>query len=196
MWFLHISVIYMVFDFCLSHSTRFQFDDTHHQFCLAIQKGNIMMLSRTMTRHYYLSAITDQVNQYYKYLIAILYYFMVVYLNVLFYIVSKTENFYIRVVRSVILVTIVILLFRLTQSCSLITKNAHKIRNHLQSYLVKTNPKVRLKLKIASFLERLDSKPIGFYCYEFFPMNPFRFLKYIISIVCNYFIISEVIAKM
>ena len=51
---------------------------------------------------------------------------------------------------------------------------------HIQNYillLIKNRLTFRQRWKLLAFIEKLSGRPIGFYCYDLFPMNNYEFYK-------------------
>ena len=53
------------------------------------------------------------------------------------------------------------------------------------------NAKLRIKLKIDSFIDRLNNQFVGFYCFNLFKFTKMAFYEYFLLIFCSYCLISK-----
>ena len=61
---------------------------------------------------------------------------------------------------------------------SQITRSAHSTRKYFFRYLDSTSLPFERRMKIMLFIEKLCGTDIGFYCWDWFPLNSFEFYKY------------------
>ena len=57
----------------------------------------------------------------------------------------------------------------------------------------KTN--IRMELKIDSFIDRLNSQFVGFYCFNLFKFTKLAFYQYIFTLSSSYFLITTFFSK-
>ena len=74
-----------------------------------------------------------------------------------------------------------------------VRKSAHNSHAIMYSFLAQRRVSIRLKLKILSFIEKLSGPDIGFYCYNFFPINNYEFYQYITNWIISYLLIYNLI---
>ena len=98
-----------------------------------------------------------------------------------------------RLLCSSIGVNCFLMFFIITYLCAGVTKIAHKSRPLLHTFLFKTRLSVNGKMRIESFIERLSSPEIGFYCWDLFAMNNRQFSHFFFQFITNYILIVKLL---
>ena len=179
----------------LLHLT-YQFEEVNELIKRSYESNNTRILFKAMHKHNHLVKLTEQLNHFLKYGICIIYYLSPICQNLFLYIISDTNNS--QVVRAILLVILLIFsyIIILTNSiCALVRHTAHKSRTRLyKSFTMTTELKLSQKFKLIAFIEELSEHDIGFYCYDFFPMNNYEFYQYITNSLMNYFLLASIIS--
>ena len=112
-----------------------------------------------------------------------------------FKLIIAEDNFFItRIFNCVIAVVVFGVVFSLTLFSSLISESAKAPTKPLYKYLMKNKTlTMKERLKIESFIARLDKRDIGFYCWKLFPMNSFRFFEYVSACFVMYILVIDIV---
>ena len=88
-----------------------------------------------------------------------------------------------RIFNCVIAVVVFGAAFSLTLFSSLINESAKAPTKPLYKYLMKNKTlTMKERLKIESFIARLDNRDIGFYCWKLFILNSFQYFQYVLAL--------------
>ena len=166
---------------------RYQFMEINEQLN---SKSNFKHIFDAIIRHNIITKYTEDVNDMFKYIIFIFYYMVSPYINIIaFTVINKNTNFYIRLLKALVLIALIFMLFMLNYICASVTKTAHNSRLRLYRILTYRKLSVIQKIKVQAFVEKLSGPDIGFYCYKLFAMNKLEFFKYLLTNLFCYLLI-------
>jgi hypothetical protein len=97
-----------------------------------------------------------------------------------------------RIVFISLTILFVTLLFTVFSTSAVITRNAHKSRSLIHSFVVRSPTlKTRERLALDSFNGRLSGPDIGFYCLDMFAMNNNNFCDYCLKFIYYFLLILQ-----
>ena len=91
---------------------------------------------------------------------------------------TKTTQQFSEFAWSLLFILVYTLIFGLIFLNSQITRSAHSTRKYFYGYLNSTSLPIKRRMKIMAFMEKLCGPDIGFYCWDWFPLNFFEFYQY------------------
>ena len=150
------------------------------------------VLMKAMVEHNYISKLTADLNQFFKYVVFIIYYMSTPSTELFIYIITDKETvFTVKIILTIAVLNSILAIFLITLMSSSISFAAKKSHSKMYKFLIENNFKftVREKLKVQSFIEKLSGPDIGFYCLDWFPLNYFEFYIFCANCVKNYFLI-------
>ena len=105
--------------------------------------------------------------------------------------------FVMRIVVTLALMTIVLVLYLISDQCSSVITSAHKTKPAFYSLLMSRDNKIplKLRLKFLQFVEHLSEHEIGFTCYEFFTITRKNFFEYVLDWIFSYFLLIKILKK-
>ena len=105
----------------------------------------------------------------------------------------KLDNVYYRVGYVATIIFLLNVCFSINIICVKLSKSAHKSYSVIYSILAKRVMTVRTRLKVMAFLESLSEVDIGFYCYDWFPMNNKNFFSYCFMFAFSYLFVYNML---
>ena len=109
---------------------------------------------------------------------------------------DKNSSIQYKTNRIILNILVVGLLTAINYSCASVAQSAHKSQSYFYKLFVGKKFNLKNKFKILAFIEKLSGRSIGFYCYDFFPMNRFEFFQYNFIFAANYLLISGLIQNL
>ena len=148
--------------------------------------------------HNTISILAEELNQFLKYLIFLLYYFATPTLMILAYLTHANGTvLFARFIASFVFILIFSIVSAVSLFSSMISQSAEKPRKYLFKYLAQRifikSITLQNRLKVMAFVEKLGEADIGFYCWDVFPMNYYYFYKYVANCAIIYFLILGLI---
>ena len=170
-----------------------KFNEINTKIELSLKQRNIPLLMNTIQEHNYMVKLTKDLNASSKYIIMISYYMGTFVAELLMFHVLQDESTIIGQLLGIGLsfgvTSFIPLNFIL---CTLFSKEAHRSYSKLYTIINQDiGLTVRQRWKLLSFIETLIGPQIGFYCFDLFPMNSYKFYHYLMITGKNYFLIME-----
>ena len=173
---------------------RYQFNQINEQIKQSLKLNNNSLLKKAIKSHNFVTQNTNKLNFNNKFFNCVIYYFIKLLINILMYLcISSKTNIIIRLIIIMAIFFAISIVFALTTLFANLTKSAHNPILFLYSFIVQNRHNINVKFKILSFIEKLSGPEIGFYCYDFFPMNSYNFYQYIASYFTMYFLVHGLI---
>ena len=173
---------------------KYQFNQINEQIKQSLKLNNSFMLKKAIKSHNFVTQNTNKLNFNSKYAIFVGYYFIKLLINIFMYLcISSKTNIIFRLSHIITIFFAISLVFALTALLVNLSKSAHNPILFLYSFIVQNRHNINVKFKILSFIEKLSGPVIGFYCYDFFPMNSYNFYEYIVSYFTMYLLIHGLI---
>ena len=183
------TLIYFIFQYL-----KYEFRQLNDSLQSYYQKKNSKPLIESMKRHQKITVSVKQMNGIISYIFGFTYISCTPPMNILFFLgFNQGIHPIIRLIYVSVAVQIVLAIFILNFVASSFSATAHKSLDIMYKYLIKGNLSSDSRLKINSFIEKLMGNTIGFYCFDLFALDNYRFYQYISSFVCTYFLIYEFI---
>ena len=111
----------------------------------------------------------------------------------------KLDDIFFKWVRIMLLLLFIVTnigVFMINQISASITVRNKSIHKCLYPMFINgRNRKLQIKLKIDSFIDRLNTQFIGFYCFNLFKFTKMAFYEYALSASSCYFLIINVLEK-
>ena len=172
---------------------KYKFREINQKIELNLKNRNIILLMYAIKEHNYMEVMTKKLNYTFRMVIFIIYYVSTISFQLLVYNTHHKD--------SKPLARIIAGFLFITSFWGIVVMNAMStgvIRSAHMSYpvLYKTISKgirmhFRHRWKLLSFIEKLSGPPIGFYCYDLFPMNSYEFYQYLCIAGSNYLLIMS-----
>ena len=181
----YLSVIYI----------KYQFLEVEQQMIESIVGQDFMALQKSLVRHNSICVSTAKLNQVNKNLILVLYKFAKPALNLLIYVSFAPDSSFITRIASITIFSIIfIVIFVMNLMSGSVSSAAHKpLKGVYKVFKSENLMPIEFRMKFMGFIEKLKESTIGFYCYDFFPMNNYEFYQYLCGWAYNYFLIMNVL---
>ena len=152
-------------------------------------------ITATIAEHNANCKLTVELNNFFKVLIFLLYYFGSPALMILMTLTHSKNNITIAKFVSLFIFIIVFgVVFSLNINSSRVSGSARKSVKHLLRYMSENILTRKQRVKTMTYIERLNGPDIGFYCLDLFPMNSYEFYLYIANCMRIYFLILSLIS--
>ena len=187
------SIIWFVSNIYLKN----QFLEINDKIKLAFRTNDQRYLIRLIDDHHMTEKLTQELNQFFRYMILMIYYCGTPGIELLIYLSHEPSTyFYARFVLVFIAITLCIVVFLLNYMSTGIISAAKKPRQAFHGFLSQRQVSNQTRLKLVNFVETLSEREIGFYCYDMFPMNNLGFYHYLYFIGTNYFLILDLKSRL
>ena len=180
MWFM--STLYL----------KYKFREIRDKIELSLKHSNINLLMNAIEEHNYVEIMTKKFNHFFRMITFIIYYIATIGFQILFFVIhNKDSTPFGRVAAAVIFITCFWAVVFMNIMSTWVISAAHKPYYKLYSVLQNRGFRMRFRhhWKILSFIEKLSGRPIGYYCYDLFPMNNWEFYQYLCIAGSNYILI-------
>ena len=173
---------------------KYKFTEITEEIQLSIDLKDVNLLISAIKEHNSISVLTEELNQFFKYIIFLLNYFATPTLMILAYLThAKGTVPFARLIAIFVFILIFSIVSAVSLFSSMISQSAEKPRKYLFKCFAERifNKSITLqnRLKVMAFVEKLGEVDIGFYCWEVFPMNYYYFYKYVANCAIIYFLI-------
>ena len=173
---------------------KYKFNEVSDRIAFALRAQNKNELMSAISEHNSVSKQTEDLNEFFSKIIFVLYYFASPTLMILLYITGAEDTHTVlRFVAVFVFLIVFLVVFGMNLFSSLISGSSRKPRKLFFDYLFRNNFNPMEGLKVMAFIEKLSGPDIGFYCWNLFPMNNYRFYKYVVSCAITYFLILDLI---
>ena len=173
---------------------KFKFKEIHAMMKRCVKYNNMRALKTAISQHNALSVQTKLVDDVYRFVIFILYYVGSPALMLLLYLShSKDTVYFVRPILIFILSMVYFVVFYLNLVSAQISHSAAKPRTLMFKLVIEHDLKIKDRIKIMQFIEKLSGPDIGFHCWNLFPMNNYTFYQYVASCACTYFLLLGLI---
>ena len=95
-------------------------------------------------------------------------------MKLLYLVHAKDTKYFARFIAAAGSTVFFLVMFSINLLSSMIASSAHKPRRVLYRFLISVKVSIHKKLKIITFIEKLNGSVIGFYCWNLFPMPDFH----------------------
>ena len=175
---------------------KFKFQEIHQEIQSCIQTNNQTQLSESINDHQTTCLQVEAINNVFKFVVFVLYYFGSPALMTLLYVSHARETIPIaRPICAFILVLVYFVVFYLNLVSAQISHSAAKPRKLLYKYLINNQMPITMRFKIYKFIAKLSGPDIGFYCWDIFAMNNHTFAKYLGNCAYSYILILDLYNK-
>jgi len=197
-----LSVSLLLSDFAVYYLSityiRYRFDQVSHEIKTFIRlsrdKSDYNKLVKAIEQHYQITLMCMKNNQFVNLILLNKYYLFSPIIDMALYLAIYIDHFYVKLFAIFANFVLIIFLFLLSLTTSLLPKSAHSTYNHLNSIIARQKwiPRAK-KMKIIGLIERLAGPEIAVYCYNFFPLTYYEFCLFIASISTNFFLLLSLI---
>ena len=180
---------------------NYQFDELIKKFRIGIKWNNENAIYQIIKSYDELIDVVNQLSPIFNMIIGLAYcvfpYIVAIELQT---IKIDREDFVYNMLKKAILLAFVISnihVFIINQLSASITVRNISIPQYL--YPIFCSPrfrKIQIKLKIDSFIARLNTQFIGFYCFNLFEFDKMIFYQYILVVSSCYFLVSDFLKKL
>ena len=171
---------------------KYKFIEINEKIELSLKHSNINLLMNAIEEHNYVEIMTKKFNHFFRMITFIIYYIATIGFQIMFYgIHNKNSTPFGRVGAATIFFTCFWAVVFMNVMSTWVNNAAHKPYYKLYSILHKRGIRMRFRhhWKLLSFVEKLSGRPIGYYCYDLFPMNNWEFYQYLCIAGSNYILI-------
>ena len=170
----------------------FSFRQIRQQIQHAIGVNNKLLLIIAIKRHEKLCAMTIAFNDYIKFIIGFLYVFPPMTITLFMTMaIDTTEPVWKRLYSLFCSTVCVIGTYMATFMAAYLTSENESIVKDLYPTVGKFKNNLRLELIIDSFVSKLNTQFIGFYCFNLFRFTKFSFFEYAFLLSSTYFLINK-----
>ena len=188
-----ISTLYLcaiISIFCMFY-VKYAFNTIEDDIKLCLKCRNSKLVIKAINKHRIAVKMCEDMNDFFKTTNFILY-FMASPCNMtnMYFITDENNPMNLRIIAafvSIISYSIVVSLILINTQ---ITESAHRPRKYLYRYLDNNSLPFKRRMKIMAFIEILSGQEIGFYCWDWFPLNTFEFYQYCAFCVSFYLMVS------
>ena len=172
---------------------KFKYREINYKIELSIKSENINLLMYSMKEHNYVEILTKRLNVFFRMITFIIYYIATIGFQLLLYITHhKDSNIFGKIITGFIFFSCFWAVLSMNLMSTGVIRSAHKSYPKLYKMISKgIRMSFRQRWKLLSFIEKLSGSPIGFYCYDLFPMNSYEIYKYICIAGSNYILIMD-----
>ena len=177
---------------------NYLFDELIKKLRVSIRWNNEKRLYQVLHSYNDLIAIVSQLGVLFNHIIGLVY-CLVPYILALFVEIFKIERddilFKIVKIFSVVFFIVANLTaFLINQMSASITVRNKSIHKYLYPMFIKERKtRIPIKLSIDSFIARLNTQFIGFYCFNLFPFTKMAFYQYAFSVSTCYFLLTRIL---
>ena len=186
---LSLCWIICIVTFCLLY-LNYKFNEINDKFLLGLHLRHVSHLE-LIEEHYQLCKLTYHLNKLIKVFILLLYYLATP--NYMF-MVNELQQDHLKPTYKVIDGLVFIISFGANFGvyllASRISYSSRRPLKYLHKYMIKSRLTFQEKLKTMAFMESLRGPDIGFYCFDFFPLNSYEFYLYIANCTKTYIMIN------
>ena len=176
---------------------KYKFNEINKKVLLGIKYSNLRLLMYAFREHNYIEIMVKQMNHTFRIGLFIIYYIGTLSLQILLFMAHHKDTPYaFKWIAAIISSTVLMVIIIVNIMCASMTKSAHKSYSVLfgiDNKNIKINTRLifRERWKLLAFIEKLSGPPIGYYCYDLFPMNSYELYEYLYIAGSNYFLIMN-----
>ena len=177
---------------------KYHFQQLNQEMNQQLKLKNYVQLASLLSHHVELENETKQLNEEIKYHFYSLYKCVKPSFNIFVCLLFMDDTvFEMRVVISLTLISLVFVLYVISDQCSSVITSAHRSKSVFYSCLITREHEIplKLKLKFLQFVEYLSGPEIGFYCFDLFAVTRFNFADYVLDSMASYFLIVNLFRK-
>ena len=170
---------------------KYKFREINYKIEISLKYKDINLLMNAIKEHNYVEILTKKFNLWFRIMTFIIYYFVTIGFQLVLHITHHKDS---HILAKLSAGFIFFSCFWATLLQNLMStgviRSAHKPYPKLYKMIGK---RIRMRFsqrwKLLSFIEKLSGPPIGFYCYDLFPMNNYEFYQYVCIAGSNYILI-------
>jgi hypothetical protein len=178
---------------------QYRFDQLTEKFTTEMKNETLTAgnVRDALLEHNYLAGLVKESNSIMNIALFIIYFIGSTLADVTIYqAIFGNTNWYMRMCFINMAVLIAFFLYHCTYSSACLFKSAHSLYAPLNSIMAKcVNLRLRRRLTISFYIERLGGPPITTYVYDFFGLTNYEFYLFIAAIASNFFLLIDVFKK-
>jgi lysylphosphatidylglycerol synthetase-like protein (DUF2156 family) len=169
-WIINVYSIFTLGLFCwylFALYLRYAFSDVHNKIVNDFRWGNKSMIIKAFVEHNRVSQHVYRLNEFFKHMVFVLYFFGVPAIEILLYLVhARDSKIYVRFVAGYLFVVLFIGCSLMNYWSARMTTSAHKSYKLMFRVFCSQRMHLTLKerLRVLSFIEKLSGPDIGYYC--------------------------------
>ena len=173
---------------------KYKFNEINEKIELSLKHSNINLLMNVIEEHNYVEIMTKKFNHFFRMITFIIYYIATIGFQIMFFAIhNKDSTPFGRVGAATIFGSCFWSVLYMNIMSTWVNNAAHK--PYYKLYSIINQPvfcmRFRHHWKILLFIEKLSGRPIGYYCYDLFPMNNWEFYQYLLISGSNYILIMS-----
>ena len=191
LWAIHMvqsfAIIWIGFTiwYMASNYLKYKYREINDKIELSLKYKNINLLMTAIKEHNYVEILTKRWNHFFRVMTFIIYYMATIAYQLSLYMTHHKDTGVIgRTFAMILFMTCFSAMILMNAMSAGVISSAHKSYSRIHPILNK-RMSFRQRWKILSFIEKLSGPPIGFYCYDLFPMNSYEFYQYLSIAGCN-----------
>ena len=179
---------------------NYLFDELIDKLRVSIKWNNEQRLHQVLQSYHQLIGCVQQLSGPYNMVIGLVYCFFpyIISINIELMRIKRNDLLFkwLRIAFLVLFIIQNIALFIINQISASITIRNKSIPRHLYPMFFNGRQrKLQIKLKIDSFIARLNTQFIGYYCFNLFKFTKMVYYQYVLSVSSCYFLIIDVFKK-
>ena len=174
-----------------------KFNEINTKIESSLKERNIPLLMNSILEHNSAERLTKNINDSNKYIIMVAYYMGTFVAEVIMYHVFQDKSTIIGQLLGIgVTISMTSFIPISFVMCTMISNDAHRSYSKLYTIINQDiGLTVRQRWRLLAFIETLSGPQIGFYCYDLFPMNSYKFYQYLLITGKNYFLLMELFSK-
>ena len=171
---------------------RYKFREINANIEISLKYSNINLLMYSIKEHNYVEILTKKFNHvFFRMITFIIYYSATIgFQLILFCSHHKESHLIAKLIACFSFFSCFWAVLMMNFMSTGVIRSAHKSYPKLYKMISKgIRMSFRQRWKLLSFIEKLSGPPIGFYCYDLFPMNSYEFYQYLFIAGSNYILI-------
>ena len=153
---------------------------------------NSRQLTKAIEKHQKITLLVKKMNRVISYVFGFTYISCTPPMNILFFLgLQQHLHPLVRTIYLSVAIQIVLIIFLLNLMASSFSSMAHNSIDIMYKFLIKSDLSFNTRIKISSFVEKLKGHTIGFYCFNLFALDNYRFYQYVSSFFTTYLLIYQ-----
>ena len=180
---------------------NYLFDELIEKLRVSIRWNNEQQIDQVLAKYYQLIGCVQQLSGPYNTYIGLIYCLVPYNLAIIIEImnIDTSDELLSKLVKVsfyLLFIGINIVLFMINQISASITVRNKSIHKYLYPMFINERKrKLKIKLKLDSFIARLNTQFIGYYCFNLFEFTKMMFYQYALTVSTSYFLITNIFHK-
>lgn len=189
-WYRYLLAIYLA-DFFIFYCITLYLKYSFRQLVPRLKSG-IDQTIAVIDAHNSLTSLTETLNKFFCNSLGIVYACATPAVNILLTLaMTDGTALWKRFIFIFVFVELQVLMYLITYSAASISTENKNIPKSIYQIFIRRRIPLKNALKLMSFLEKLCSRFVGFYCFDFFPYTKMSFYEFFFLISCNYMLINK-----